>query len=255
MLMSHPSESVVPHNLGALILPGSGSDHFFVRAAFEEPLRAVGIALHAPPPVPGTGLVEGYLKALDAAIERKTPLLVGGVSLGALVAAKWAASRGLLDQGAVVGLMLVLPPWTGAPGDAPAAIAARTSADALERHGLTATLEAVEHTSPRWLADELTRAWSRYGEGLADSLRVAASTEGPTEAQLAHLAVPVAVVGLADDPVHPLSIAERWADLAPCARLVTSTLPALGQDPAVLGRAAALAWLRASQSARCRPRR
>lgn len=255
MPMSHASGSLLPGNLGALILPGSGSDHFFVRAAFEEPLRAVGIRLHAPPPIPGRGVVEGYLAALEAGTRDGTPMLVGGVSLGALVAARWAADLTELDRGPVVGLMLALPPWTGSPDGAPAAIAARTSADAIVQYGLTATLNAVRHTSPGWLADELTRAWSRYGDGLAESLRVAAGTEGPSEEQLAGLELPVAVVGLAEDPVHPVATAQRWAELAPRAELVTSTLSALGSDPAILGRAAALAWLRAAHSARCRARR
>lgn len=253
--MSHVSEYLVPRNVGALILPGSGSDDFFVRSAFAGPLRAMGIRLQAPPPVPGAGVVRGYLDALDDVLRRDTPVIVGGVSLGALVAARWAARLPALEKSPVVGLVLALPPWTGAPGDAPAAFAARTSADALDQHGLTATLATVRRTSPPWLADELTRAWSRYGTALAPSLRVAASTEGPTEAQLADLRVPTAVVGLADDPVHPLSVAEQWAALAPRAALATSTLSALGDDPAVLGRAAALAWSRLRQSDRGRPRR
>ncbi|WP_342670852.1 alpha/beta hydrolase [Pseudonocardia acaciae] len=227
----------------AVLLPGTGSDEVFVTAAFGGPLRALGIPLLAPAPSPGVGVVDGYLRALDRAAQGGDGLLVGGVSLGAQVAARWAAasSSGLR----LAGLLLALPAWTGPPGAAPAATAAAASAAALRRDGLAATIETTRARTPEWLGTELARAWRRHGDGLACSLEAAAAAVGPTEAELAGLRVPVGLAGLRDDPVHPLAVAQHWHDLTPRSALVTSTLAALGRDRASIGRASVLAWLRA----------
>jgi len=234
----HSSEAVRT----AVLLPGSGSDEVFVDAALAAPLRAIGLTVHTPSVRPGAEVVRGYLAALESAA-LAGPVLVGGISLGAQVAARWAARR---TDGAAAGLLLALPAWTGQPGSAPAAVAAAITADAVRRDGLAATISTTRAQTPGWLGDELARAWRRHGDGLADSLDTAAATPGPTGAELAGLRVPVAVVGLCDDPVHPLSVAREWAELAPRSALVSSTLAALGRDRGTLGRALALAWLRAS---------
>lgn len=229
----------------AVVLPGSGSDADFVRRAFAAPLRAVGVPLVAPDPRPGAGVVRGYLDALDAAAAGGAPLLVGGVSLGALVAARWAAALPAADRPA--GLLLALPAWTGAPGDAPAALAARLCAARLRVHGPGPELAAVRAAVPAWLADELARAWSGYGAGLPDSLDAAAATPGPAEDELARLDVPAGIAAVRDDAVHPVAVARRWCTLLPRAALVETGFAAFGADPAVLGRAAVLAWLRAAR--------
>ncbi|HEX4248168.1 MAG TPA: alpha/beta hydrolase [Pseudonocardia sp.] len=237
----HPSHHPSGGPRTAVLLPGSGSDEVFVRAALASPLRAIGLTVLTPTVRPGAEVVDGYLAALDAAA-LDGPVLVGGISLGAQVAARWAARR---TDGAVTGLLLALPAWTGLPGSAPAAVAASVTADAVRRDGLAATIDNTRAQTPGWLGDELARAWARHGAGLADSLDTAAATPGPTATELAGLRVPVAVVGLGDDPVHPLAVARRWAALSPRSALVSSTLSALGRDRATLGRALALAWLRA----------
>jgi pimeloyl-ACP methyl ester carboxylesterase len=235
----------------AVVLPGSGSDEVFVRTTFSAPLRALGIPLLAPAPRPGTEVVEGYLRALDEvagrAPARGGPLLVGGVSLGAQVAARWAADRLASEpaNGLLAGLLLALPAWSGQPAQAPAALAAAASALAVRRNGLAATIAHTRAQIPEWLGAELARAWPRHGAGLADSLDTAAATPGPTEADLAGLRLPVGLVGLRDDPVHPLATARQWHALLPQSALVVSSLTAMGQDRATIGRAAVLAWLRA----------
>ena len=102
-----------------VLLPGTGSDDNYVRRAFSGPLQGVGAVLVTPPPQPDR-LIDGYRSALDDAA-RAGPIGVGGVSIGAAVAAAWA-----LDHPArAVAVLAALPPWTGAPGSAPAALAAR----------------------------------------------------------------------------------------------------------------------------------
>ncbi len=216
----------------------------FVRAAFAGPLAALGIVLTAPAVRAGPGVVAGYRAALDAALDA-TPdgLLVGGISLGAHVAAAWAAER---PDARLGGLLLALPAWTGTPGGAPAALAARVTAALVRAEGVAGALEAARAGSPPWLATELGRAWSRHGDGLAAALEAAAATPAPDEAALRSLTPAAGIAALVDDPVHPLAEARRWRGLLPRADLVTSTLAVFGSDPAVLGRAAVLAWLRAA---------
>ncbi|WP_064742843.1 alpha/beta fold hydrolase [Pseudonocardia spinosispora] len=233
----------------AVLLPGSGSDEVFVRAAFTDPLRTLGYDVHAPAPGSGAGVVQSYLDALDEAAKRGVPLVVGGVSLGAQVAARWAAARSSRGDRTVVGLLLALPAWTGPPSDAPAALAASLTASAVRRDGLAATVAATRAQTPDWLGAELARAWSGHGSGLADSLDAAAASPGPDAADLTALRVPVGLVGMTDDPIHPLSVAEDWLTHLPRAALVTMPLRELGADPANLGRAATTAWLRAGGGA------
>jgi pimeloyl-ACP methyl ester carboxylesterase len=224
----------------AVILPGTASDEVFVSSVFAGPLAAVGLDLLAVPPRPGKDLVSDHLAALDLAGE-DGPIVVGGVSLGAHLAAEWA----LLHPDRCAGVLLAMPAWHGPGGDAPAAVAARTGADTVDALGVEATLAVATEGVAPWLADELRRAWRRHGEGLAPSLRAAAGHPAPDRAQLTRLRVPAGVAACTDDPVHPLAVARSWAAALPFASLGTTTLTALGADREALGRATILAWLRA----------
>ncbi|NUS62334.1 MAG: alpha/beta hydrolase, partial [Saccharothrix sp.] len=65
----------------AVLLPGTASDEVFISAVFAGPLAGAGLALVAP----ASRSVREHVEALDAAWDG-TPLVVGGVSLGAHVA-------------------------------------------------------------------------------------------------------------------------------------------------------------------------
>jgi hypothetical protein len=216
----------------AVILPGAGSSADFVARAFGRPLRTAGYALVAPPPEPGPELVTGAFRALSDCAERYGSRLglVGGVSLGAHVAARWAAGRA--DLG---GVLLVMPAWTGSPAVIAAATAA--SADVVERLGTAGALAAAGDAVP-WVAAELAAAWPGYGDGLAASLRAAAASAGPSPAELAALTAPAGVVGLVDDPLHPYAVAQEWAATLPYAALGRLGLAEVGSDRSVLGTAA-----------------
>lgn len=226
----------------AVLLPGTGSDDVFVTAAFAEPLAALGVRLVAPPPDPGAALVQGYLDALDsAAADAASPVLVGGVSLGAHVAAQWA----LRNPARCAGLLAALPAYTGAADGAVAAAAARASAALVRSQGLTRALQLATAGVPGWLAAELARAWGGHGDGLADGLDAAAGHPAPELSELRRLGVPAGVVGATDDPVHPIAVADAWAQAVPRAELARITLEQIGADRASLGRAGVLALLRA----------
>jgi pimeloyl-ACP methyl ester carboxylesterase len=217
----------------AVILPGAGSSADFVERAFGRPLRTAGYELVTPPVVPGSGVVDAAFRALaDSA--GPALRLVGGVSLGAHVAARWAASHPGLE-----GLLLVLPAWTGPPGVVAGATAA--SADVIDRLGTDGALAAAGTAVP-WVAAELAAAWPAYSDRLAASLRAAAGAPGPSRAELAALRVPAGVVAFADDPLHPYAVAQEWAATVPRAALRTLHLADAALDRSVLG-ATALAAL------------
>lgn len=222
-----------------VLLPGTGSDDDYVQRAFSGPLAHVGAVLVTPPPRPDR-LIEGYLAALDAAA-REGPIAVGGVSIGAAVAAAWA----LAHPDRAVAVLAALPAWAGAPGEAPAALAARYSASQLRADGLAATKTQMRASSPPWLADELTRSWGAQWPHLPDAMEEAAAYVAPSCDELAGLAAPLAVAAAVDDPIHPLQAGLDWVAAAPRAALRTVTLDQIGADPAALGAAclAALAEL------------
>ncbi|HXY67217.1 MAG TPA: alpha/beta hydrolase [Mycobacterium sp.] len=215
----------------AVLLPGTGSDDDYITRAFSAPLRDAGAQVLAPPPQP-KHLIDGYLSALDDAASRR-PIAVGGVSIGAAVAAAWALEHPDL----AVAVLAALPAWTGPPGDAPAANAARHSAQQLRHDGLAATTTQMRASSPPWLADELTRSWRSQWPHLPDAMEEAATYVAPTRAQLQQLAVPIGIAAATDDPIHPLEIGLEWAAAAPHAALRTVTLDQIGADPAALGTA------------------
>lgn len=222
-----------------VLLPGTGSDDDYVQRAFSGPLAHVGAVLVNPPPRPDR-LIDGYLAALDAAA-CEGPIAVGGVSIGAAVAAAWA----LAHPDRTVAVLAALPAWAGAPGEAPAALAARYSASQLRADGLAATTTQMRAFSPPWLADELTRSWGAQWPHLPDAMEEAADYVAPSCDELAGLAAPLAVAAAVDDPIHPLQAGLDWVAAAPRAALRTVTLDQIGADPAALGAAclAALAEL------------
>jgi pimeloyl-ACP methyl ester carboxylesterase len=216
----------------AVLLPGTGSDDDYIRRAFGGALRVAGAVVVTPPPVP-LRLIDGYLQALDDAASNG-PIVVGGVSLGAAVATNWA----LAHADRAVGVLAALPAWTGVANGAPAALAARYSAQQLREIGLDAAVAGMRAGSPPWLADELTRSWSAQWPALPDAMEEAAGYTAPSGAELARLTVPMGVAGAVDDAVHPVSVATEWAATAPRAALRTVTLAEMGRNPEVLGDAA-----------------
>lgn len=215
----------------AVLLAGTGSDDDYIRRAFAGPLHGVGALLLAPRPQPGH-LIAGYLAALDNAA-RWGRIAVGGVSIGAAVAAAWA----LANPHRAVAVLAALPAWTGDPATAPAAQAARQAARQLRHEGLAAATMRLRASSPPWLAEELSRSWRRQWPQLPDAMEEAAVYAAPGRAELQRLAVPLGIAAAVDDPIHPLEVGVEWAAVAPHAALRTVTLDQIGADPAALGAA------------------
>lgn len=223
-----------------VLLPGTGSDADYLRRALAGPLARAGATVLCATPEPAR-LVRSYHDALDRALARarergpgeSTRIAVGGVSIGAALAARWA----LAHPADTVAVLAVLPPWTGAANDAPAAFSARHTAATLRRDGLEATTAAMRRSSPCWLADELSRSWRAQWPELPDAMEEAAGFAAPTADELRGLPVPMAVVAAPDDPIHPLSVAQDWASWAPRAALRCVHLEEFGPRPELLGQA------------------
>ncbi|MET0476159.1 MAG: alpha/beta hydrolase [Mycobacterium sp.] len=214
-----------------VLLPGTGSDDDYVHRAFSTALHDIGAVVVSSAPEP-SDLVAGYLHALDDAA-RLGPIAVGGVSIGAAVAASWA----LRHPASAVAVLAALPAWTGEPEAAPAALTARYAAHELRRDGLLSAISQMRSSSPPWLAEELARSWAGQWPALPDAMDEAAAYVAPTHEELATLTVPMGVAAATDDPVHPVEVALEWVSAAPRAALQTFTLDELGADPAILGAA------------------
>ena len=147
--------SVILQGVTTVLLPGTGSDDDYVYRAFSAALHEVGAVVSTPVPQPDR-LVDGYRDALDDAA-RSGPIAVGGVSIGAVVATAWA----LANHARTVAVLAALPPWTGSPDNAPAALLARQSAQLLRRDGLAATVARMRASSPlKSKSDGLSKAFA-----------------------------------------------------------------------------------------------
>lgn len=182
------------------------------------------------------GGAHGSADLLAAAADEREVVLAAGISMGAHALALLAARTG-----ATWPIVAAMPAWTGTPGDVAAATA--VAADELERVGSAAVLDALAAdplTRDDWVREELAAGWAAYDDdSLVAALRAGASSAAPTIADLATLRSPTAVVALADDPLHPASVALEWARSVPRAALRTVERHAPRYDRAALGRAAA----------------
>ncbi|HEX5493121.1 MAG TPA: alpha/beta hydrolase [Mycobacteriales bacterium] len=231
----------------AVILPGTGSTADFVTRAFGPALDAAGLALASADPDPGPRVVHAAFGALDEAAARYDVRLVGGVSLGAQVAVRWAARR-TARRTPLDGLLLALPAWTGRPGAV--AAASTRAAGRLRADGLADTLADIRRRAVPWVAEEVIRAWPRYGGALADTLDAAASSPGPDRSELRGIGVPVGLVAFVDDPLHPADVAERWHATLARSSLRRLALADCAPGPAALGHATVAAWLDACRDHR-----
>jgi hypothetical protein len=182
-----------------------------------------------------------YASDVAAVVAATGARVVGGISLGAHAAARFAA--GLRSDGPpdLDGLLVAAPGWLGAPDLVAAANALQ--ADELAASGLDATLARVHAGAPPWLAELLQSWWTSHDlASFVTVLRTLAVSDGPGAERLSRIITPCGVAGLHGDPLHPAPVAQAWAAAIPGAVLHELTLDAVGADPAALGHAAVAAW-------------
>lgn len=248
-----------------ILIAGSGSTTDFLTRAFGSAALQYGLSLH-PYAVRSTDPLEDGLEYFDG-LQPGPRDIVGGVSVGAHLAARWAATRHAGNPSAP-GLLAVMPGWTGAP-DQVAAVTVRSAyqlrsmgtkrvieqlraeerrTGAMDQRSDTtgqrcdATSQRSGSTGRRWVVDELAAAWPTYGDQLAGVLTACGRLAGPTEAELRAIAGQSVVLSLTDDPMHPLSTATVWTAHLGRATLRTLTSAQVGSDRASLGRTALAAF-------------
>ena len=160
---------------------------------------------------------------------------IGGASMGAAVALHAAVAA----PARVSALVLMIPPTAWATRPAQAA-RYRASAELAEREGLAA-LAAAEASQPpipifKGLMDPAEMARARYAgrdaSVIAAVLRGAAASDFPPPDTVAKLRQPTLLLAWEGDDGHPLSSAERLAELVPGAALsVAKRLPDLAGWP------------------------
>jgi pimeloyl-ACP methyl ester carboxylesterase len=161
--------------------------------------------------------------------------VIGGASMGAAVALHAAAAA----PERVGALVLMCPPtaWATRPAQA---TRYRASADLAEREGLAA-LAAADASQPpipifRGLFDPAEMARARYAGRdagvIAAVLRGAAASDFPSAEAVAKLRQPALLLAWEGDDGHPLSTAEKLAELLPAATLsVAKRIQDLGGWP------------------------
>ena len=160
--------------------------------------------------------------------EEIAPCVVGGISMGAAISLRLAATHPDL----VRGLVLARPAWVveAAPDNlaAPAQVGALLSrhdpetARALFEQSPTAT--GLAANAPDNLAS-LRGFFTREPITVTAALLTRISADGPciTEAQVAGISVPTLILANQRDAIHPMSHAARLADLIPHAKFVELT--------------------------------
>ena len=172
-----------------------------------------------------------------AAIEGEAlaPCVVGGISMGAVIALRLAVTRPDL----VRALVLARPAWLTDPAPPNmrpylevGELLSRFPADeARARFEASATAAWLEREGPENLAS-LRTLFARKPQALTALclMRIAADDPGVSASDLARLRLPALVIGHGYDPLHPWSYAERLAAMLPHARLVRITAKAESRD-------------------------
>ncbi len=181
------------------------------------------------PGAPEAFSIRQFADDLVALIEAQAeaPVLIGGISMGAAIALRIAATRPDLVQG----LVLARPAWllSDAPANMiPNWLAGRMMADAPEgaraAFGASAIARLLEERGP----DNLTSIlgfFDREPRAITAALLTRISADGPgvTEAELAAIDMPTLVIGTERDVVHPLDHARALAAMIAGARLEAIT--------------------------------
>lgn len=178
-----------------------------------------------------------FASDLNALLESSNiePFAVGGISLGAAVALRYA----LQHQDRISGLILARPGWllASAPsnlrvfseiGDL---LATSDPKEALEQFSRSGELARIGAISPDNVTS-LTKQFSAPDAQVRAALLRRIAVDGPRveRTELSKLRVPTLVIGNAMDAIHPIEYAQGLADLIPNAAFHSITAKSLSVD-------------------------
>jgi len=162
------------------------------------------------------------------AARRLAPAIIGGISMGAAIAARLSVTQ----PGLVRALVLARPAWVNqaAPanmaryGEVGALLAAHPANTAREMFSASATARRLTELAPDNLTS-LLGFFDRAPQATTASLLARIAFDGPgiTAADLSAIACPVLIIGHGDDLAHPWAMCQELAALIPQARLVEVT--------------------------------
>jgi pimeloyl-ACP methyl ester carboxylesterase len=220
-------------NSKAVIAHGAASSADFVRRVFAEPLAAIGYDLVTWDRRTPVQEADAEFVAL---VRDNGATVVGGVSVGAILATRYALAEG--DR--LAGLLVALPPPQPVGVPLPTAGGSEGA-----RH---INVEEATRGAEPWVAGEIRAAWATYTQAdLVRELSTASRAIPPAYDELAQCAVPTGLVALAGDPVHPMDAAEEWANAIPVAELETVQMHEPAANLTAIGHAAVRAWVRAQR--------
>lgn len=202
----------------AIVLHGAGSSAVAARRLLPPALFPAADATYVTDP---DSRPRRMHKALDDWYRcDRTPNLrfVVGISLGAHTVGAWLAHNPEKADAAI----LIMPAWTGPP-DAAASVTASAAA-LLHKNGVEDELRRIQqatHPDRTWIIEALLTTWSSQPKGrLVAAMERAARVSAPSLVDLSSISVPTLVLGLRDDPLHPIATARAWANVIPSARCV-----------------------------------
>jgi pimeloyl-ACP methyl ester carboxylesterase len=170
--------------------------------------------------------VAAFIASLD-----QGPVVLGGISMGAAIALRIAATRPAL----VKGLVLARPAWLDAPSpdhlapnrEVGALLRTHTPDEALRQFELSATAQRLSSEAPDNLAS-LRSFFARQPLDMTAHLLSAIASDGPgiSRAAMARLRMPTLVIGHGRDAIHPLPLARELASYIPAAQFYEITAKA-----------------------------
>lgn len=137
--------------------------------------------------------------------------VVAGISLGAHAAILGTGRVAIAAQPTCV--IAALPAWLGPP-DATAELTQRAATEIADI-GIRRTMARIRsqaNIDRNWVVAAIQRDWTCYtDEALSRSLAVAALGRAPDATDLEQVGVPVLLLGIEDDPLHPRDVLDSWA--------------------------------------------
>jgi pimeloyl-ACP methyl ester carboxylesterase len=237
------------HGIPMIFLHGLGSDSADSARDLGE-LPGIRLALadqrghgaSRPAVGPGQFAVDdlaGDLAAMIAELGWDQPV-IGGGSMGAAVALRWALrDPGALRESAGCRALVLVAPALGRRGpESPGAAAFLADAAArIESDGLARAVAGLRAQAPG--GGDGMAPWLRQdGASLAVAMRAAAGWQVLGDlSDLAALPMPVAVVGIEGDPLHPAGLARRMHAAVPGSSLQVLPSLAAATRPGAIGAA------------------